>query len=462
MTSTPRSPDLIETLAGIVGAGRADRRRRHRAIHRLARPLSWRGALRRSSGQHRSRGGGQGLRAAAWRWCRRAATPATAAPATPDERRAVVISVALNRILAVDRKTARFRSRPVVRWQTCRRRRARIVVPAGAGGRRQLPDRRQPVDQRRWRAGAALRQHARTDAGAGSGAAQWRGLERPARPAQGQHRLRPEAACSSAPRERSASSPRRYSKLFRCPATDTCWLSLPDAALPQGDRLINRAKSVFDARLTAFELVSETALGLVLRISADAAAAARRRRGTCWRVFRYRPGGRRTLAGRLPQENGLLSDGVMAQSATQARRSGRCARTFRGAENRGDQHQARHRRAGVADSRFSVSAGCSLLPDLAGNPHCCLRSCRRRQSALQPVKASAVTTRRLHRQPAGSQCRGADIVHALNGSISAEHGLGQLKREEILRYKSATEMALMRAIKQALDPLGLMNPGKVL
>ena len=55
-----------------------------------------------------------------------------------------------------------------------------------------------------------------------------------------------------------------------------------------------------------------------------------------------------------------------------------------------------------------------------------------------------------------------DIVHALNGSISAEHGLGQLKREEILRYKSATEMALMRAIKQALDPLGLMNPGKVL
>ncbi len=55
-----------------------------------------------------------------------------------------------------------------------------------------------------------------------------------------------------------------------------------------------------------------------------------------------------------------------------------------------------------------------------------------------------------------------DIVAGLGGSISAEHGLGQLKRGEILRYKSAVEMDLMRAIKQALDPHGLMNPGKVL
>jgi FAD/FMN-containing dehydrogenase len=55
-----------------------------------------------------------------------------------------------------------------------------------------------------------------------------------------------------------------------------------------------------------------------------------------------------------------------------------------------------------------------------------------------------------------------DLVHELGGSISAEHGLGQLKREEVLRYKSATEMDMMRAVKQALDPRGLMNPGKLL
>jgi FAD/FMN-containing dehydrogenase len=55
-----------------------------------------------------------------------------------------------------------------------------------------------------------------------------------------------------------------------------------------------------------------------------------------------------------------------------------------------------------------------------------------------------------------------DLVNELDGSISAEHGLGQLKRAEILRYKSATEMDMMRAVKQALDPDGLMNPGKIL
>ena len=55
-----------------------------------------------------------------------------------------------------------------------------------------------------------------------------------------------------------------------------------------------------------------------------------------------------------------------------------------------------------------------------------------------------------------------DIVADLGGSISAEHGLGQLKRDEILRYKSAVEMDLMRAVKKAFDPQGIMNPGKVL
>ena len=55
-----------------------------------------------------------------------------------------------------------------------------------------------------------------------------------------------------------------------------------------------------------------------------------------------------------------------------------------------------------------------------------------------------------------------DGVAAMGGSISAEHGLGQLRREEILRYKSPTEMELMRRIKAALDPKGIMNPGKVI
>jgi len=55
-----------------------------------------------------------------------------------------------------------------------------------------------------------------------------------------------------------------------------------------------------------------------------------------------------------------------------------------------------------------------------------------------------------------------EIVDALAGSISAEHGLGQLKRDAIRSHKSALELELMRSVKQALDPQGLMNPGKVL
>lgn len=55
-----------------------------------------------------------------------------------------------------------------------------------------------------------------------------------------------------------------------------------------------------------------------------------------------------------------------------------------------------------------------------------------------------------------------DVVHQCDGSISAEHGLGQLKRDEIERYKSALELEMMRRIKDSFDPGHLMNPGKVL
>ena len=55
-----------------------------------------------------------------------------------------------------------------------------------------------------------------------------------------------------------------------------------------------------------------------------------------------------------------------------------------------------------------------------------------------------------------------DAVARLGGSISAEHGLGQLKREAIRSQKSPLELELMRVLKSALDPKGLMNPGKVL
>jgi FAD/FMN-containing dehydrogenase len=55
-----------------------------------------------------------------------------------------------------------------------------------------------------------------------------------------------------------------------------------------------------------------------------------------------------------------------------------------------------------------------------------------------------------------------DAVAAHGGSISAEHGIGVLKRDELTQYKDATALALMRAVKAALDPLQRLNPGRVL
>ncbi|MGY0540260.1 FAD-binding oxidoreductase [Nocardioides sp. YJ-D4] len=55
-----------------------------------------------------------------------------------------------------------------------------------------------------------------------------------------------------------------------------------------------------------------------------------------------------------------------------------------------------------------------------------------------------------------------DAVAALGGSISAEHGIGTLKRDAAAAYKTGVEVDLMRAVKQAIDPDGVMNPRKVL
>ncbi len=101
---------------------------------------------------------------------------------------------------------------------------------------------------------------------------------------------------------------------------------------------------------------------------------------------------------------------------------------------------------------------------------------RRRCSASPPAAAcwpsatwaTATSTstccspRRRRRGPSARRDEGAAIVHdiivALDGSISAEHGLGAMKTAEALRFKSPTEVAAQRAIRAALDPNRIMNP----
>ena len=55
-----------------------------------------------------------------------------------------------------------------------------------------------------------------------------------------------------------------------------------------------------------------------------------------------------------------------------------------------------------------------------------------------------------------------DLAHSMGGSVSAEHGIGRLKVGDLERYADPAKLAMMRAIKSALDPAGIMNPGAVL
>jgi D-lactate dehydrogenase (cytochrome) len=55
-----------------------------------------------------------------------------------------------------------------------------------------------------------------------------------------------------------------------------------------------------------------------------------------------------------------------------------------------------------------------------------------------------------------------DLAAELEGSFSAEHGIGRLKRDDLYGYKSGIDLELMRALKNAIDPKGIMNPGKVI
>jgi FAD/FMN-containing dehydrogenase len=55
-----------------------------------------------------------------------------------------------------------------------------------------------------------------------------------------------------------------------------------------------------------------------------------------------------------------------------------------------------------------------------------------------------------------------DAVAEFGGSFSAEHGIGELKADKLEKYQSPVALSMMRAVKQALDPQGIMNPGRVL
>jgi D-lactate dehydrogenase (cytochrome) len=257
-------------------------------------------------------------------------------------------------------------------------------------------------------------------------------------------------------------------KLFPLPrsrATALAAVEDPEHALG----LLERASQDCGERLTAFELFSDFCLSLVLKQFKEAAAPFARRfpHYVLLELSDTRPGEAvaNMVEGILSAalEEKIILDAAIAQSDAQAKSFWR----LRDFISEAQAHEG-------PNIKHDVSLPISLIPEFVratdaelGRAHPGVRTVTfghvgdgnlhynvSAPEGLAPevfVKQTANINRIVH-----------DGVARRRGSISAEHGLGQLKREEIRRYKSSLELELMRSIKRALDPQGIMNPGKVL
>lgn len=258
-------------------------------------------------------------------------------------------------------------------------------------------------------------------------------------------------------------------KLFPRPRTHaTAWVAVPDPA--SAVRLLGRLRDAAGDNVTAFEIVGRPALELVLRHIPNARDPLLGK--PAWQVL-IELGGSSDMGGDLSAtleraleaaaEDGIVNDAVLATSEAQT------AALWALRENVSEAQKIE----GIS-IKHDIAVPVSRIAEFIARADAALRAAF---PEVRIVCFGHIGDGNLHYNQSRSDAQsndefiaqtGAvnrivhDLVHELGGSISAEHGLGQLKREEVLRYKSQTEMDLMRAVKQALDPRGLMNPGKLL
>jgi FAD/FMN-containing dehydrogenase len=230
-------------------------------------------------------------------------------------------------------------------------------------------------------------------------------------------------------------------------AEATAWIGLAGPA--QAVQLLAHLRARLGERISAFELVSRPCLEAVL--AHDQAARDPLPRPHAWYVLAQfeDANAAETLAG-APQ----AEDAAIAASAAQAAALWKIRETIPEAQ--------------FANVKHDVAVPVSRVPDLIERADTAMRAA----FPGAPLYAFGhIGDGNIHynvgdatllarREEVNRMVYG--VVDALGGSISAEHGLGQLKRLDIRRHKSALEMELMRALKRALDPRGLMNPGKLL
>jgi FAD/FMN-containing dehydrogenase len=241
-------------------------------------------------------------------------------------------------------------------------------------------------------------------------------------------------------------------------ASATAWIAVRD---PQSAvELLARFKAACEDRLTAFELVSRRCVDAVLRHRPEERDPIPGPES--WFVLaELTDSGSDEALSELVQRTladahgaGLASDAVVAKSRGESARLWAIRETIPEAQ--------------FSNVKHDVSVPISKVPELLARAGAAL------EAAFPGVAIFAfghigdgnvhynVGDDKLLARRAEVNRIVYDTVAALGGSISAEHGLGQLKREEIRRHRSPLELELMRALKRALDPQGLMNPGKVL
>jgi FAD/FMN-containing dehydrogenase len=247
----------------------------------------------------------------------------------------------------------------------------------------------------------------------------------------------------------------------------TAWVAVPD---PQAAvRLLGLLRAECGDRVSAFEIVGRAALELVLRHIPGARDPLSEAPPWTVLVELSDPASDAPLAQQFEQtfatayEQGLAIDAAIAASGSQAQALWALRENISEAQ----------RIEGVS-IKHDVSVPVSSIPEFLERAGAALRQ---RWPDVRIVAFGHIGDGNLHYNLSRSEADDNasfiastpevnrvvhDLVHALSGSISAEHGLGQLKREEIARYKSPLELELMRTIKHAFDPMGLMNPGKVL
>ena len=256
-------------------------------------------------------------------------------------------------------------------------------------------------------------------------------------------------------------------KLFPAPQSrSTGIVALPDPAAAV--KLLRLLRARAGARLTTFELFARDPLALVLQHIPNSVDPLPSIHNWYALVELTDPGSGVALDDELlaameqGSEQGWVSDGAIAGSLAQ--------RDAMWALREDMSEAQRLEGAGIKhDISLPVSAIPQFLIDAAQALHTALGEVRIvafGHLGDGNLHYNLVQPRSLDKGAFTAQTEAAnrvvhDLVSGLGGSISAEHGIGQLKRDELRHYKSALELELMAAVKRAIDPAGLMNPGKI-